>query len=100
MLYVRKAFDRLAKLGVNTVVLGSGPARRIPDGFSRTEAFQQLVEFCKRIGPEARSKSITVAVEAQRKEECNLINNLSEAGTDQVGKRSQDSVNGGLLSSG
>src|SRR5262249_25937777 len=31
--YVEKAFDRLARLGVEVVVFGSGGARRVPDGF-------------------------------------------------------------------
>src|SRR5947207_4587209 len=36
--YVRKAFERLSRLGVQTVVFGSGGARRVPDGFSKDEA--------------------------------------------------------------
>jgi D-psicose/D-tagatose/L-ribulose 3-epimerase len=78
MEYVRKAFDRVSRLGASVVVLGSGPARGFPVGFSKEEAFKQLVDFCKRIGPEARAKNITVVIEAQRKQECNLINNLTE----------------------
>ena len=78
MHYVMKAFDRVSRLGAKVVVFGSGPARQVPEGFSHTEAFQQLVEFCKRIGPAARAKNITVAIEAQRKQECNIINNLTE----------------------
>ncbi len=78
MNYVRKAFDRVSRLGAKIVVFGSGPARRVPDGFSHEEAFRQLVDFCKRIGPEARARHVTVAIEAQRKQECNIINNLTE----------------------
>jgi D-psicose/D-tagatose/L-ribulose 3-epimerase len=78
MRYVRKAFDRVSRLGGQVIVFGSGPARQVPEGFSHNEAFQQLVEFCQRIGPEARARNITVAIEAQRKQECNIINNLTE----------------------
>lgn len=78
MQYVRKAFDRVSRLGAKVIVFGSGPARRVPEGFSHNAAFQQLVDFCKRIGPEARARNITVAIEAQRKQECNIINNLTE----------------------
>jgi len=60
--YVTKAFDRVKRLGIGTVVFGSGGARRVPDGFSRDEAFRQLVEFGKRIGPLARQRDITVAI--------------------------------------
>ena len=48
------AWARLARLGTQIVVFGSGGARRVPEGFSKEEAFKQLVEFGKRIAPEAR----------------------------------------------
>ena len=31
MRYVRKAFDRVSRLGARVVVFGSGPARQVPD---------------------------------------------------------------------
>jgi D-psicose/D-tagatose/L-ribulose 3-epimerase len=78
MAYVRKAFSRLARIGVGTVVFGSGGARRVPDGFSKEEAFGQLVDFGKRIGPEARARGITVAIEPLRSQESNIINSARE----------------------
>ena len=79
MAYVRKALDRLARLGVRVITFGSGTARQVPEGFSKSEAFQQLVDFGKRIGPEAKARNITIAVEPQRRQECNIINNTAEA---------------------
>lgn len=76
--YVRKAFARLARLGTEIVVFGSGPARRVPDGFPKDQAFQQLVAFGRRIAPEARARGITVTVEPQRREETNIINSAAE----------------------
>src|SRR5262249_14193556 len=76
--YVRKALDRLSKLGVQVVVFGSGGARRVPDGFSKDEAFRQLVAFGKRVAPEARSRGMTIAVEPLRKEETNIVNSAAE----------------------
>jgi len=76
--YVKKALDRLASLGVRIVVFGSGGARRMPDGFSKDEAFAQLVAFGKRIAPEARARGMTIAVEPLRKEETNIINSAGE----------------------
>jgi sugar phosphate isomerase/epimerase len=76
--YVRKALDRLASLGVRIVVFGSGGARRVPDGFSKDEAFAQLVAFGKRVAPEARARGMTIAVEPLRKEETNIINSAGE----------------------
>ena len=78
MAYVRKAFDRLSRLGTEIVVFGSGGARRVPDGFPKSEAFDQLVDFGRRIAPEARSRGITVAVEPLRRAETNIINSAAE----------------------
>jgi D-psicose/D-tagatose/L-ribulose 3-epimerase len=79
MEYVRRALDRVSRLGVRLVVFGSGGARQVPDGFSRQEAFQQLVDFGKRIAPEARSRNITIAIEPLRHQESNIVNNTTEA---------------------
>jgi D-psicose/D-tagatose/L-ribulose 3-epimerase len=78
MTYVRTAFDRMKRLGTQIIVFGSGGARRVPDGFSHDEAFDQLVEFGRRIAPEARARGITMAVEPLRREECNIINSAGE----------------------
>jgi sugar phosphate isomerase/epimerase len=77
--YVRSAFARAARLGIELIVYGSGPTRTAPDGFSKDEAFRQLVAFAKRIAPEARKHGIVVAVEPLRRQEANLINTLAEA---------------------
>ena len=78
MAYVTGALGRLKRLGVKVVVLGSGGARRVPDGFSRDEAFNQLVDFCRRIAPVARENGITIAIEPLRKQETNIINTARE----------------------
>jgi D-psicose/D-tagatose/L-ribulose 3-epimerase len=78
MEYVRGALDRVSRLGVRLVVFGSGGARQVPEGFSKQEAFQQLVDFGKRIAPEARSRNITIAIEPLRKQESNIINTSTE----------------------
>jgi D-psicose/D-tagatose/L-ribulose 3-epimerase len=78
MAHVKKAFDRLAKLGTQIVVFGSGGARQVPDGFSKDEAFQQLVDFGRRIAPEARARGITVTIEPLRRQETNIINSAGE----------------------
>src|SRR5262245_49519565 len=78
MAYVTKAFDRLRTLGTQILVFGSGGARRVPDGFSQTEAFAQLVDFGKRIAPEAAKRGITIAIEPLRRQESNIINSAAE----------------------
>jgi len=76
--YVSKTLDRLKTLGVTRVVFGSGAARRVPDGIPRDEAFDQLVDFCRRIAPIARHDGITIAIEPLRKQETNIINTAKE----------------------
>jgi len=78
MEYVRKAFDRAQKLGLQVIVLGSGGARKVPEGFSKDEAWKQLVDFAKRIAPEAKKRGIVVAVEPLQKGETNTINTAAE----------------------
>jgi D-psicose/D-tagatose/L-ribulose 3-epimerase len=76
--YVRKAFARLSRLGTGIVVFGSGGARRVPEGFSKDEAFKQLVEFGRGVAVEASSHNITIAVEPLRRQETNIINSAAE----------------------
>jgi D-psicose/D-tagatose/L-ribulose 3-epimerase len=78
MTYVTGVLGRLKQLGVKVVVLGSGGARRVPDGFSKDEAFTQLVDFCRRIAPVARDNGITIVVEPLRRQETNIINTARE----------------------
>jgi D-psicose/D-tagatose/L-ribulose 3-epimerase len=79
MAYVRLALDRVSQLGARVVAMGSGPARSYPDGFPKDQAYAQLVDFCKRIGPEARARNIIIAIEPLRPQESNLIQSLAEA---------------------
>ena len=51
--YVEVALSRAERAGIETVVFGSGGARRIPEGTDRGEAWQQLVAFGKMVGPVA-----------------------------------------------
>jgi D-psicose/D-tagatose/L-ribulose 3-epimerase len=79
MEYLHRALDRVSRLGVRLIVFGSSGSRQVPEGFSKQEAFDQLVDFGKRAGPEAQSRNITIAIEPQRREECNIINTTAEA---------------------
>ena len=78
MAHVRKAFGRLSRLGTQIVVFGSGGARRVPEGFSKEDAFKQLVDFGRRAAREARTHGITIAIEPLRRQETNIINSAAE----------------------
>jgi D-psicose/D-tagatose/L-ribulose 3-epimerase len=78
MTYVKKAFARLSRLGTGIVVFGSGGARQIPDGFDKAAAWTQLVDFGRRIAPEAKAAGITIAIEPLRRQETNIVNSARE----------------------
>jgi sugar phosphate isomerase/epimerase len=78
MAYATTTLGRLKRLGVKVVVLGSGGARRAPDGFPKDEAVNQLADFCRRVAPVARANGITIVVEPLRKQETNIINTVRE----------------------
>jgi sugar phosphate isomerase/epimerase len=78
MAHVRKVMTRLSRLGVEVQVFGSGGARRVPDGFSRDDAYKQLVDFSRRAAGEAKAHGITIAIEPLRTQETNIINSAAE----------------------
>ena len=76
--YAGEALRRANALGVEIVVLGSGGARRVPDGFSMTQARRQFVEFAREIGPIAQENGVTIAIEPLNTSEDNLITGVTE----------------------
>jgi sugar phosphate isomerase/epimerase len=77
--HVKRGLGRLERLGLKYVVLGSGPARKVPEGFSSKEAQKQLVDFSRRFAREARKHKITVLLQPLRKTDTNLVNTVAEA---------------------
>lgn len=76
--YVGTACRRAEIAGVKVIVFGSGAARQIPDGFPRENAWEQLVEFCRMLGPIAEQHGVTIAIEPLNRNECNVINTIGE----------------------
>ena len=75
--YVGRGMENGEKLGVKTVVFGSGGARRIPEGFPFDRAIRQLAEFLSQIaGPLAADHGICIAVEPLC--DSNVINTVKE----------------------
>ncbi|GIW01223.1 sugar phosphate isomerase/epimerase [Roseiflexus sp.] len=79
--YLRRAFSRMASLGAAIAVLGSGAARRIPDGWSRDQALDQLADAVALAGEEAGRYGITLALEHLNRRECNVFNTIGECAT-------------------
>lgn len=77
--YVAVALRRARQAGMKTIVFGSGGARRIPDGFSRDQAWNQLVEFGRMTAVLAAREQITIAVEPLNRAECNVLTAVGES---------------------
>lgn len=76
--YVETACDRARRAGIGTIVFGSGGARHIPDGFDRSQAWGQLLDFGWMAATIARGNGVTLAVEPLNRKECNVLNTLGE----------------------
>ena len=76
--YVKQSMSRMQKLGVDTVVFGSGGARRIPDGMDRKEGMRWIEDFLTMCNEYAIKHNITVAVEPLNQKECNVLTSVAE----------------------
>lgn len=77
--YLEKALSRAHAIGIRTAVFGSGAARRVPDGWTHKRAWQQLAEFLRLVEEYAAKYDITISIEPLRRQECNIVNLVSEA---------------------
>lgn len=76
--YFTAALARAAELGVSVVVFGSAGAKRVPEGFPKYLAMEQLVQITNAIAPAAAHHGITIAIEPVRMPDCNIINTFRE----------------------
>ena len=76
--YCVKALQRASLLGVQVAVMGSGSARRRPEGMDEVEYKQRLFSLLTIMGDEAARFGITITVEPLNSFETNAINLLSE----------------------
>jgi sugar phosphate isomerase/epimerase len=72
------ALKRAQMAGMNYIVLGSGKARNVPDGFPKEKAVEQFVDLCKKLGPVAQKYNIVIVIEPLNSAETNLINTVAE----------------------
>lgn len=76
--YTETAMQRAAEVGITKAVLGSGNARKVPEGFSFEEARQQFINLCKQLAPIAQKYGVTIVLEPLQSEETNFINTVAE----------------------
>jgi len=77
--YLDRALSRAQRLGVETVVFGSGGSRQVPPGFPRDQAWRQLADFVRLAGNYGEKYGIHIALEPLRRQECNILNLVAEA---------------------
>ena len=70
---------RAGAAGVDVQVFGSGRSRRVPDGFDRGRARDQIVAFLARAAPVAAEHGVTLVVEPLNRGECNILNTVAES---------------------
>ncbi len=76
--YATVALQRAGRAGVKIIVLGSGAARALPDGYAWQRGEAQFIDFLKQLGPVAKKNGVVIAIEPLYREECNFINMVSE----------------------
>lgn len=76
--YAAKACQRADEAGVLFIVLGSGGARRVPEGFDLGRGKAQFIEFCQRLGDRIKDLKVTIVLEPLNKGETNILNSVTE----------------------
>ena len=77
--YVELGMSRVKPLGCEVVVLGSGKARNIPDGFDREKGIEQFCDVLKIAGDVAMKYGIKIVIEPlNAKKETNLVNTVQD----------------------
>ena len=77
--YLDSTFDRCKALGAKVIVWGSSGSRRVPEGYSRDTAWDQIKTYLARAGEIAKAKGLVIGIEPLRRQESNIINTGAEA---------------------
>lgn len=76
--YVSIVLERAERAGIRAIVFGSGGARRIPDGFDKDRASDQMRAFGRMLAPIAADHGVTITVEPLNRGETNVLTSVSE----------------------
>ena len=77
--YLDKALPRAASMGCQVIVFGSGGARKVPEGYDKHEAYEDIIAYLRVAGDRSAKFGITIAIEPLRAAECNILNSVAEA---------------------
>ncbi len=76
--HVKIAAERTAMLGAEIIVLGSGAARRKPEGMAQEKAMDKFAYFCEKAAIILSGYNITLALEPLHTGETDIVNTLAE----------------------
>ncbi|WP_143304999.1 sugar phosphate isomerase/epimerase family protein [Chitinophaga vietnamensis] len=77
--YVDSVMQKAKAAGIQLIVLGSGDARRLPEGADKKQATLQFITLCRKMAQIAARYNIVIAMENLNSTETNFINTLDEA---------------------
>ena len=80
---IRNYFDhvlpRASSMGCRVIVFGSGGARKVPDGYDKKDAYDDIIAYLRIAGDRCEKYGITIAIEPLNSAECNILNSVAEA---------------------
>lgn len=76
--YVDTVMQRAEKAGIRLIVLGSGEARKIPDGIDRTAAEARFIRLARNMADIAKKHNCLIAMENLNATETNFVNTVAE----------------------
>lgn len=76
--YIKKALGRVAELGTQIIVVGSGKSRKVPEGWEKAKGVEQFCTVLRKIVDEAAQYGIMALIEPLNKGETNIVNSVAE----------------------
>ncbi len=77
--YLRLVLARARVAGIKHLILGSGGARKLPDGTDKEKAASDFARLARKMAAEANAFGVTIILENLNSTETNFLNRLSEA---------------------
>jgi sugar phosphate isomerase/epimerase len=77
--YADTVFSRAKRAGIPFIILGSGGARRLPDGYDAVKAQADFVPLCRKLAIVAKKYNIMIALESLQAAETNFLVSLNSA---------------------
>ena len=77
--YLKAVLTRAQQAGVKHLILGSGGARRLPEGYDNEKAKTEFALLAKKMAKAAQAYGVSIILENLNSTETNFLNHLSEA---------------------